>query len=101
MLGLNAKPKPVEAVLRIDMMINGEECEAGEVVELSAREFKYNHHLNRCAEATKENVAAVRAEVAAKKEAAAKAAEKADELASTKSQLALALAELERLKKAK
>jgi hypothetical protein len=100
MLSLNAKPAPVEAVLRIDMLIEGEECAAGEVVELSAREFRYFYHFDRVLPATKENVDAVRAEVAARKRAAKANAAAADELTSTKSQLALALAEIERLKKA-
>lgn len=97
MLSLNSKPAPVEAVLCMDMLINGEECAAGEVVELSAREFKYLHHFDRVMPATEKNVAAVRAQVKAKKDAADKAAKKADELGTTKAQLALAMARIAEL----
>lgn len=99
MLKVNQANKPVEAVLRVDMLIQGEECEAGEVVELSARDFKYLHAHERVAEATKENVAQVLAEVKVRKDLAAKAARKADELTDTKNQLAAALARIAELEK--
>jgi hypothetical protein len=101
MLSLNQKPKTVEAVLTIDMLMEGEECSAGDVVELSQREYKYQAHLNRALPATKENVAAVRADVANRRKAAEKAAAAADELNITRNQLATALAEIERLKAGK
>jgi hypothetical protein len=93
--------QPVNAVLLIAMVVEGESAEAGDVVELSARDFKYLHTYNRVLPATKENVAAVKAEVAAQKEAARKNAAATDELTATKSALAIALAELEKLKKAR
>jgi hypothetical protein len=99
MLKLNNKAENVEAVLLIDMLLNGEECEAGEVVEMSQREFKYLHHFVRVLPATEKNVAAVRASVKAKKDVAAKAAAKADELTDTKNQLAAALARIVELEK--
>lgn len=101
MLKLNASPKTVEAVLRIDMTVAGEDCQAGEVVELSAREFKYLETHDRVLVATKENVGIVRAEVARKKDAVAKAASKVNETADLKAQLASARAEIESLKAAK
>lgn len=99
MLKLNTKTGPVEAVLRMDMVIAGENCAAGEVVEFNAREFKYLEQYDRVLVATKENVAIVRAE-AEKKAAKVKAdAVKADALADTKNQLAAALARIAELEK--
>lgn len=99
MLKLNQSNKPMEAVLRVDMLIAGEECEAGEVVELSAREYRYLYAHDRVCEATKENVAAVRAEVKMRKDAAEQATAKADTLTDTKNQLATALARIAELEK--
>jgi len=96
---MNSKPAQVEAVLCMDMLINGEECATGEVVELSAREFKYLHTYDRVLPATEKNVAAIRAQVKAKKQAAEKQAAAADELGTTKAQLALALARIVELEK--
>ncbi len=99
MLTTKKSTGPVEAVLRVDMLIEGEECEAGEVVELTARDFKYLSHHNRVLEATKDNVAAVREEIKIKRDAAAKVAARADELTDTKNQLATALARIAELEK--
>lgn len=101
MLKASQSNKPVEAVLRVDMLIAGEECEAGEVVELKEREYRYLFTHDRVLEATKENVERVRAEVAARKKIAANQAAKADELADTKNQLATALARIAELEKGK
>jgi hypothetical protein len=101
MLSLNAKSKNVEAVLCLDMVIRGEDCAAGEVVELPEREFRYLAHFDRVLPATGENVAAVKAAAKAKRAAAERRAAAGDELTDTKAKLALAMAELERLKKGK
>lgn len=57
--------KPIEAVLIIDMLFGGKQFRAGETVELKPSDFKYFHHLGRVDHATKENVAAVKAKLAA------------------------------------
>jgi hypothetical protein len=92
---------PVDAVLLIDMVIDGDPTEAGEVVTLPPRDYKYLTTYGRVLPATKENVAAVKAEVAAQKEQARKQSAANDELANTKTALANALAEIEKLKKGK
>jgi hypothetical protein len=50
MLGLNTKTAPIRAKLLISMMFDGEEHAAGDIVELSPHDFKYNKHLNRVVE---------------------------------------------------
>jgi len=83
------------------MVVDRENKEKGDIVSMSARDFKYLYHHDRVAEATKENVAAVLAEVASEKEAQKRAAVTADELTTTKALLAAAQLELATLKKAK
>lgn len=78
MLQSNQAKKPVKAVLRVSMIVDGEACEKGDVVELAHREFVYLANHDRVAEATSENVAAVRAEVKSEKEAAERAAKPAE-----------------------
>jgi hypothetical protein len=97
MLKLNNKAEKVEAVLCMDMLIAGEECSAGEVVEMSARDLKYFLHFDRVLPATKENVAAVKAQAEAKARAAQAAAARADELTATRNELATALARIAEL----
>ena len=69
MLSASKTNRPVESVLRFDMVIDGERMDKGDVVELSHKDFVYLSSHERVALATKENVAAVRAEIQAAKEA--------------------------------
>jgi hypothetical protein len=74
MLTTNKGNKKVNVVLRVDMVVDGERMEKGDLVEMSGHNFKYLVQHDRVAEATPENVAAVKAEVKAKEEAAKRAA---------------------------
>jgi hypothetical protein len=78
MLTTNKGNKKVNVVLRVDMVVDGERMEKGEVVEMSGHNFKYLVQHDRVAEATDENVAAVRAEIKATEEAAKRAAQPSD-----------------------
>lgn len=78
MLSTNKGNKTVKAVLRVDMVVDGERMEKGEVVEMSGHNFKYLIQHDRVAEATTENIASVKAEVKATEEAARRAAQPSD-----------------------
>lgn len=67
MLSTNKGNLTVKAVLRVDMVMDGKRMEKGDVVEMSGHNFKYLVQHDRVAEATTENIAAVRAELAAAK----------------------------------
>jgi hypothetical protein len=73
MLAANKQSRTVRAVLKIDMVLDGERAQKGDVVDMSAREFRYLAHHDRVAEATVENVAAVKAQVKAEKDVAERA----------------------------
>jgi ribosomal protein L9 len=73
MLTANKGNKSVNVVLRVDMVVDGERMEKGDVVEISGHNFKYLVQHDRVAEATTENIAAVKAEVKSAKEAAERA----------------------------
>jgi hypothetical protein len=47
MLANNAKAAPVKARLKIHMVVGGEAHEAGDIVEMPAREFNYLANLDR------------------------------------------------------
>jgi hypothetical protein len=79
MLTANKGNKTVKAVLRVDMVVDGERMEKGEVVEMSGHNFKYLLQHDRVAEATGENVAAVKAEIRSTEEAAKRAAQPSTE----------------------
>jgi hypothetical protein len=74
MLTSNQVKAPVKAVLKVSMVVAGEYHERGETVELSARDFNYLKNFDRVAEATKDNVAEVKAAIKADDDAAVKAA---------------------------
>ena len=67
MLSTNKGNLTVKAVLRVDMVMDGKRMEKGDVVEMSGHNFKYLVQHDRVAEATTENIAAVRAELSAAK----------------------------------
>jgi hypothetical protein len=95
MLTLKKKAdEPVEAVCKIDMLIDGEEVAAGAVVELKPRDFRYLYHFGRVLPASKENVDAVQKAVAIRNETNARRAADTDDLVSAKAKLARAEAEL-------
>jgi seryl-tRNA synthetase len=73
MLAANKVNKPIDAVLRVDMVVNGERRSKGDVVELSNSNFKYLAQHDRVAEATDENIAAVKVQIKSEKEAADRA----------------------------
>jgi hypothetical protein len=79
MLTANKGNKKVNVVLRVDMVVDGERMEKGEVVEMSGHNFKYLLQHDRVAEATGENVSAVRAEIKSAEEAAKRAAQPSTE----------------------
>jgi hypothetical protein len=79
MLTTNKASKTVNVVLRVDMVVDGERMEKGDVVEMSGHNFKYLIQHDRVAEATAENIAAVRAEIKATEEAAKRAAQPSGE----------------------
>lgn len=79
MLTTNKVNKTVNVVLRVDMVVDGERMEKGDVVEMSSHNFKYLVQHDRVAEATTENIAAVRAEIKATEEAAKRAAQPSSE----------------------
>jgi hypothetical protein len=89
---------PVECVLRRSMIIDGEEVPAGEVVELKPRDYRYLHTHSRVLPATKDNVAAVKEEIAQRKALRESAAKATDVTVNLQNQLTAALAEIERLK---
>lgn len=60
MLSTNKGSKIVKAVLRVDMVVDGEFATKGDVVEMSSSNFKYLSQHDRVAEATAENVAAAK-----------------------------------------
>ena len=74
MLTSSNKNEPVQAVLRVGMIVDKKPCEKGEVVELSHRDYTYLANHKRVAEATKENIEAVEAEIESEQEAAERAA---------------------------
>jgi hypothetical protein len=78
MLTSNQKNAPVEAVLRVAMVVDKKRLEKGDVVEMSHSDFSYLAGHHRVAEATAENVAAVKAEIKSEKEAAERAAAPTD-----------------------
>jgi len=90
---------PVKVVLKTHMIVDGEPHEKGDVVEVPYREFVYLSNYNRVAEANKENIAAVKAEIKAEEEAAEKQAAQASELETTKALLAAARAQIAELEK--
>jgi len=94
MLTSSNKNEPVQAVLRVSMIVDRKPREKGEVVELSHRDFVYLHTHNRVAEATKENIEAVEAEIESEREAAERAAQptEADALREENAQLKAELA---------
>ncbi len=67
MLSTNKGNLTVKAVLRVDMVMDGKRMEKGDVVEMSGHNFKYLVQHDRVAEATTENIAAVRAQLSAAK----------------------------------
>lgn len=71
--------KTVQAVLRVAMVVDGERMEKGDVVEMSSHNFKYLIQHDRVAEATPENIAAVKAETKSAEEAARRAAQPSGE----------------------
>lgn len=73
MLTSTQKNQPVNSILRVDMIVDGERKEKGDEVPLSHRDFVYLSQHSRVAEATPENVAAVKAEIKAAAEAAERA----------------------------
>jgi hypothetical protein len=73
MLAANKQSKTVRTVLKIDMVFDGERAQKGDVVDMSAREFRYLAHHDRVAEATPENIAAVKAQIKSEKDAAERA----------------------------
>ena len=79
MLTTNKGNKKVNVVLRVDMVVDGERMEKGVVVEMSGHNFKYLVQHDRVAEATGENIAAVKAEVKSTEEAAKRAAQPSTE----------------------
>lgn len=79
MLTTNKANKTVRAVLRVDMVVDGERMEKGDVVEMSGHNFKYLVQHDRVAEATAENIAAVKAEIKSTEEAARRAAQPSGE----------------------
>jgi hypothetical protein len=79
MLTANKGNKTVKTVLRVDMVVDGERMEKGDVVEMSGHHFKYLALHDRVAEATAENVTAVRAEIKSAEEAAKRAAQPSNE----------------------
>ncbi len=66
-------------MLRVDMVVDGERMEKGDVVEMSGHNFKYLLQHDRVAEATAENIAAVKAEIKATEEAAKRALQPSSE----------------------
>jgi hypothetical protein len=78
MLASSNKNEPVQAVLRVSMIVNKKPREKGEVVELSHRDFNYLATHKRVSEATRENIEAVKAEIESEKEAAERAAQPTD-----------------------
>jgi hypothetical protein len=74
MLTSSNKNAPVEAVLRVGMIVDKKPREKGDVVMLSHSDFAYLANHKRVAEATKENIEAVEAEIESEKEAAERAA---------------------------
>lgn len=102
MLTLKKKAdEPVEAVCKISMLIDGEEVEAGEVVELKPRDYKYLYHFGRVLPATKENVEAIKKIVDARKAFNEQRASDNEDLVSTKAKLARVELELAALKRGK
>ena len=67
----------VKAVLKVSMIVNKKARERGEVVDLTRREFKYFAYHDRVLEATPENVALVKEQVAAEEKAAKEAMKRA------------------------
>ena len=101
MLTQNKSQVPVKALLLVSMVVKGENREAGEVVELPAREFNYLAQFDRVVVATTENVSALKAKLADERKAAKEASAYVDELTATKAQLAAVQAENAALKKGK
>jgi hypothetical protein len=79
MLTTSKGSKTVQAVLRVAMIVDGERKEKGDVVTLSAHNYKYLAQHDRVAEATAENIAAVAAEIKSAEEAALRAAQPSSE----------------------
>jgi hypothetical protein len=101
MITTNQPRHSVRAVLRHNMIVNGETRNKGEVEVFKANDFKYLENFERVAEDTPENVAAIKAEIAAEKAMQEKETVRIDDLSNLKLQLAAALAEIEKLKKGK
>jgi hypothetical protein len=78
MLSTNKGNKTVQAVLRVDMVVDGEREEKGAVVTMSGHNFKYLLQHDRVAEATPENIAAVKAEIKSTEAAAKRALQPSD-----------------------
>jgi hypothetical protein len=75
MLTTNKVNKKIDVVLRVDMVVDGERLEKGDVVEMSVHNYKYLVQHDRVAEATPENVAAVKVEIKSAEEATKRAAQ--------------------------
>ncbi len=79
MLTASKGSKTVKAVLRVDMVMDGERMEKGAVVEMSIHTYRYLAQHDRVAEATSENIAAVQAQIKSDEENARRAAQPSNE----------------------
>ena len=86
--------KPVKAVLRVEMIVDGEATAKGDVVELPHGTFRYLETHGRVFEATEENIAIVKAEIESEKKAAALVRAEAKEIDTLRARVALLEAEL-------
>src|SRR5208337_3924152 len=75
MLKSQIKPEKVSVVLRHHMVVDKERRAKGEIIDLSYRDYVYLANHDRVAEATKENIEAVKAEIKAEAELAERQAQ--------------------------
>ena len=95
MLTVTRENKKIDAVLLQDMIVtDGNHGEKGEVHELHPKDFRYLKTHGRVLEATKENVAEVKARIAAEKADAEKASKQLDEAAALRARVAQLEAQL-------